>query len=42
MKKKIIALMLIATMVASVLVGCGGKKEEAADAPATEEAQAEA
>ena len=39
MKKRLVALLLGATMVASALVGCGGAKEEAAtDGAATEEA----
>ena len=37
MKKKLLAVLMAATMVLS-LVACGGKEEPAAEAPATEEA----
>lgn len=41
MKKKLISALLCAAMVASLVVGCGGKEEPAAEAPAaTEEAEA--
>ena len=40
MKKKLLSALLCVAMVASLVVGCGGK-EEAAEAPATEEAATE-
>ena len=43
MKKRLLSLLMVAAMAASMLVGCGGAKEEAAPAaPATEETTAEA
>ena len=41
MKKRLLSLLMVAAMAATMLVGCGGAKEEAA-APATEETTAEA
>lgn len=41
MKKKLLSLLMVASLAASMLVGCGGAKEEAA-APATPEATEEA
>ena len=43
MKKRLLSLLMVAAMAATMLVGCGGAKEEAAPAaPATEETTAEA
>ena len=36
MKKKLLSALLCVAMVASMLVGCGGSKEAATDAPAAE------
>ncbi len=41
MKKRVISMLLVATMVMSALVGCGAKEEAPAEAPAAEEEVAE-